>query len=130
MSDNKLMRRTDANTEQEIVRLIALRERYADISKKTGVAVPTIKKIKKRSQERILHIEVRVTEKLADDISTTLKQTYRLINRLLDKDEEGLIDLSVKDLLLISNEMHRQTTINSPQGPHRQKLQTVYKKYL
>lgn len=124
------MRRIEAAVEQRVITLIALGYRYADISQKTGVAVPTIKKIKKRSQHRLDKVEERVIEKHVDEVSQMLKKTYRLINRLLDKDEAGLVEVSIKDLLLISNEMYRQTAINAPQAPRHQKLNLVYKKYL
>lgn len=124
------MRKTEAAVEERIVTLIALGYRYADISQKTGVAVPTIKKIKKRSQERLDKVEEQVIERHVYEVSQMLKKTYHLINRLLDKDEAGLVEVSIKDLLLISNEMHKQTAINAPQAPHHQKLNLVYKKYL
>lgn len=124
------MRKTDPAIEQRIVTLIALGHRYADISQKTGIAVPTIKKIKKRSQSKLSKVEERIIEKHADEVSEALKKTYRLINRLLDRDEQGLIELSIQDVLLISNEMHRQASINPTPAPRHQQLEMVYKKYL
>lgn len=124
------MRKTEVVVEQKIVTLIALGYKYADISQKTGVPVPTIKKIKKRSQVRLGKIEERVIEKHVDEVSQMLKKSYSLINRLLDKEDAGLIEISIKDLLQISNEMSRQASISAPQAPRRQKLRSVYEKYL
>lgn len=124
------MKRVDPVTEQRIVTLIALGYAYADISDKTGVAVPTIKKIRSRSQERLDKVEERVIEKHVDEVSAILGKTYRQINRLFDKEERGEIELSINDVLAISREMYRQTAINPPQVPPRQNLELVYKKYL
>ena len=124
------MKRVDPVTEQRIVTLIALGYAYADISDKTGVAVPTIKKIRRRSQERLDKVEERVIEKHVDEVTAILQKAYREINRVLDKSERGLIELPIKDLLTISNELHRQTVVKSPQAPHLQHLELVYKKYL
>lgn len=128
--DNIAMRKTEASLEQSIVTLIAIGTRYADISQKTGVAVQTIKKIKKRNHDKLNRVEERVIERHADEVSKMLNKTYYLINRLLDKDEEGLIELSIKDVLLISNEMCIQSTINLTPSARRQNLNSVYKKYL
>lgn len=124
------MRRTEAAIEQRVVRLIALGYRYGEISNRTGVAVPTIKKIKKRSQKQLNTVQEQVIERHVDEVSALQQKTYHLINRLLDKDEQGLISISIRDLLTISSEMHRQTAINAPQGHRHQKLNSVYKKYL
>ena len=124
------MKRVDPVTEQRVVTLIALGYAYADISDKTGVAVPTIKKIRRRSQERLDKVEERVIEKHVDEVTAILQKSYREINHVLDNSERGLIELSIKDLLTISNELHRQTVANSPQAPRPQNLELVYKKYL
>lgn len=124
------MKRVDPVSENRIVTLIALGYAYADISLKTGVAVPTIKKIRRRSQKRLDEVEERVIEKYVDEVTTILQKAYREINRVLDKSERGLIELPIKDLMAISNEMYRQTTVNFPQAPRPQSLELVYKKYL
>ena len=63
-------------------------------------------------------------------MTAILQKAYREINRVLDKCERGLIELPIKDLLTISNELHRQTVVSSPQDPRPQNLELVYKKYL
>lgn len=124
------MKRVNPVVEQRVATFMALGYAYADISEKTGVAVPTIKKIKKRNQERLSKVEERVIEKHADEVTAILRKTYRQINRLFDKEERGEIELSINDVLAISNEMHKQTTLNPPDKPRRKNLELVYKKYL
>jgi hypothetical protein len=123
------MRATPLIKESEIISRILLGEKYSDISLKTGVAVSTIKKIKKRNQAKFIEINDAVTVSVIDEVRLALGKTYKALNRLLDKDQAGDINLSVRELLIISNAMHKQSVINYPSRSTPLSIQNVLEKY-
>ena len=123
------MRATPLIKESEIISRILLGEKYSDISSKTGVAVSTIKKIKKRNQAKFIEINEAVTVSVIDEVRLALGKTYKALNRLLDKDQAGDINLSVRALLIISNAMYKQSAINYPSRNIPISVQNVLEKY-
>lgn len=85
---------------------------YADISDRTGVPVSTIKKIKHRNYAQLQAVKHDAMAKQTDEISALVKRSNGMINRLLDKADRGELEVSITDLVSISREMYRQTTIN------------------
>ena len=122
------MRRTSPKVEQSIMHRILMGDAYKDIAADTGVAVSTIKKIKKRNYQAFW-------EKEAKDPDSTLFEEMRLIMaranfRLSYRvDHEGF-EMPVKDLLAIVREMHRQTVINANLGRRATPVNSDTLKYL
>ena len=122
------MRRTLPKVEQNIMHRILMGDAYKDIAADTGVAVSTIKKIKKRNYQAFW-------EKEAKDPESTLFEEMRLIMaranfRLSYRvDHEGF-EMPVKDLLAIVREMHRQTVINANLGRRATPINPDALKYL
>ena len=122
------MRRTLPKVEQNIMHRILMGDAYKDIAADTGVAVSTIKKIKKRNYQAFW-------EKEAKDPESTLFEEMRLIMaranfRLSYRvDHEGF-EMPVKDLLAIVREMHRQTVINANLGRRATPINSDTLKYL
>lgn len=135
MGYNKSMRKTAPTIERDVIKLIALGERYADIAARTGVRAPTIKKIRKRNIEAIDHLKARALETQAQQISSLVSRTNAQIKAQLDQAERdwnkleelaelyregeisrneyyrrkrGLKNLSIRELITISNAMHDQ----------------------
>ena len=124
------MRATPAHLEAEVISRIILGERYADISKNTGVAISTIKKIKKRNYSKLTETKLAINNSVTDEVVRINEKTYRSISKLLDRDLTGEISLSVGELLAISSAMHARTIINAPPIKTRLNLQNVLSKYL
>ena len=123
------MKRTSPDKEKEVLTLILRGDTYAVVAQKTGVPISTIKKIKRRSDIQAAHLYDRVAQEQANSAISLLEQTNRQISRLLAKADLGLVDISVYDLCKISNEMHRQTTINLSPGKSIKTLQGIAQKY-
>lgn len=81
------MKKTNAAKERQVVTLIVLNERYADISNQTGVPVPTIKKIKKRNESAIAELKRRAFETQAQQISNIVSKANASIEAQLDQSE-------------------------------------------
>jgi len=100
-----IMKRTSYKTEKHILTQILLGYSYPDIAKGTGVAVSTIKKIKARNKASYDANEKELTHWTTDKAKATLQRTYQLLDGLLIQAEQGAKVLSVKEILLISNQM-------------------------
>jgi hypothetical protein len=101
------MKKTNAAVEREVVTLIALNERYADISLKTGVAIPTIKKIKKRNLDVIEQLKRRAIETQAEQVSSIIAKTNATIQDQLIKSERDQQELDHIESLYFAGEISR-----------------------
>ncbi len=123
-------RKTLPTTENEVISLILAREKYADIAVKTGVPASTIKKIKRRNYEQFETLESEATIERLESINTLVKRANLQISKVFDKAERGEVELTVHELVIVSKEMYKQSTINSsPLSPAR-RLQELARKYL
>lgn len=107
------MKKTAAKVEEEVMTRILSGEAYADISRDTNVAVSTIKKIKKRNYEAFYEAESTSKRSIIDEMRIANMRAMQAINHVLDKDQEGEITLTIKELLAISHEMYKHTAIYS-----------------
>lgn len=122
------MKKTSKIVEMEVMKRILAGELYASISAETGVPVSTIKKIKKRNYEAFESRIKSVENSIYEDMERMLKQSYRSLSNILDRDASGEITLSVRDLVSISSEMYKQTVINStPRMPSFSTQKTIQK---
>jgi len=110
-------KRTPPYTERKVITLIAVGLRYADISEQTGVAVSTVKKIKKRNTVQLVQVEERITDYQVDEATRILRQTYKLLSKILDQAEAGSADISIRDLLAISKEMFSRSEVTKADHP-------------
>ncbi len=99
------MRRINPQLEQQILTQILLGYPYADVALRTGVAVSTIKKVKMRNKTRFQANQNELEHWTAEEAKTFLQSTYVLLNRILAEVEQGTRVLSVKEIVLISNQM-------------------------
>lgn len=104
------MRRTLHKVEQNIMHRILAGDAYKDIAADTGVAISTIKKIKKRNYDMFWAQDATRDVSIKNEMFRILSNTNRVISRKLDRYGEKL---SVKELLDISQEMHKQSVIDS-----------------
>lgn len=107
---------------------ILMGDAYKDIAADTGVAVSTIKKIKKRNYQAFW-------EKEAKDSESTLFEEMRLLMaranfRLSYRVEHEGFEMPVKELLAIVREMHKQTVINANLGRRATTVNSDLLKYL
>lgn len=122
------MKRTSKIVEMEVMKRVLAGELYASISESTGVPVSTIKKIKKRNYEAFAAHAESINSSIYVDMEKMLKQSYLSLSNILDRDASGEINLSVRDLITISSEMHKQTVINStPRMPSFSTQKTIQK---
>lgn len=110
------------------MRRILVGDAYKDIAADTGVAVSTIKKIKKRNYQAFWEEE-------AKDPESTLFEEMRLLMaranfRLSYRVDHDGFEMPVKDLLAIVREMHRQTVINANLGRRATPINPDALKYL
>ncbi len=112
------MKRTSPTLEEHILTQILLGYSYPEIAQNTGVAVSTIKKIKARNKARYTESKRDLDDWTAETARSTLQQTYRLLDTILTEAEDGTRKLSVKELILISNQMiiHEQLAAGSASG--------------
>jgi hypothetical protein len=127
-------KRTDPEAELLVVTRIAQGVRQIDISEETAMPVSTIKKISARNQSLIAEIKQQTIKKEAAIVASNLQKTLRLMSQRLDRalaDEE---DISSKDLVSISKEMHNQLQAEqvkskdeSPNQPSPEQLEALKK---
>lgn len=103
--------RTDPEVELRVVSLIAVGRRYADISEETGVAVPTIKKIKRRNPQALAKMQTVIIERQAKVAARIHQKSLNEIDKKLDRAEAGSEDITIKDLVSVSKEMFSQSQI-------------------
>jgi hypothetical protein len=99
------MRRIIPQVEQQILTQILLGQPYAEIAEETGVAVSTIKKIRARNKALLQTNKDEIERWTADEAKGPLKRLYKLINKALDEADRGEREISIKDLVLLSNQM-------------------------
>jgi hypothetical protein len=116
---NRLHRRTEAHTENKIITMIAVGVRYAEISEHTGVAISTIKKIRKRNEAQFEKVEQQIVDWRASEAKKILQQTYKLLGNRLDRAEAGLEEISIMELLAISRAMFNQRESSKEMAPAR-----------
>lgn len=99
------MRRIKPQIEQRILTQILIGQPYADIAEKTGVAIPTIKKIRARNKVLLQANKDEIEHWTTDEAKEPLRRLYKLISNALDEIDRGERDISIKELLLLSNQM-------------------------
>lgn len=123
------MKRTPIMTESKVLALIVTGQQYAAIASSTGVPISTIKKIRKRNLVKIRSCEAAIENEQLTIAGDNLKQTYVLLNRILDRVNRDEVHISIRDLLTISSTMRRQTDINATPKAPPQRLKNLVQKY-
>lgn len=113
-------KRTPYQKEQAILRLIVLGNSYPEISNKLDIPVSTIKKIRMRNSPRIESLR-REALGYAKLIKRVLDKTYDGIERILDANDRKEIDLSIKDLLRVSDTVFKQLQLKEGQAVNASK---------
>lgn len=106
---NTRNQKTKPAAERKVVELIALGTRYVDIYEETGVAVSTVKKIKRRNKPAIYHIQQELLHQQTQVAKRLRQKSLRLISDFLSDVEVGIKDASLAELVAVSKEMHRQS---------------------
>lgn len=122
------MKRTNPELEQHILTQILLGYPYSEIAQNTGVAVSTIKKIKSRNKAQYEKNEKELQQWSSEEAKASLQRTYRLLDAVLDEAERGVRELSVNEIILISNQMaiHEQiSSATSSGGPLAKRQQNL-----
>lgn len=122
------MKRINPKVEQQVLTQILLGYPYSDIAQDTGVAVSTIKKIKARNRAAYERNDKELRRWSSDEAKAALQRTYILLNNILNEAEQGTMKLSVKELLLIANQMaiHEQVaSVTSTSEPLMRKQQNL-----
>ncbi len=105
------MKKTANATEVAIVKRILEGDAYADISADTGVAVSTIKKIKKRNYERFFTSDIAAKFTIYEEMRIIISRTNQQILRRLDAEENNM---SISELLAILDSVDKRTAIKPP----------------
>ena len=107
------MRRIKPQVEQQVLTQILLGQSYADIAMETGVAVSTIKKIKTRNNDFYQSNKDELERWTSDQAKTTLQCVHKLISGILDEALLEIRDLSVDEVILISDRVTLYSQIES-----------------
>ena len=112
------MKRISPALEHHILTQMLLGYSYPEIAQSTGVALSTIKKIKARNKARYADNKQDLDDWTAETAKSALQQTYRLLEGVLNEAEHGTRNLTVKELILIANQMiiHEQLALSSGSG--------------
>lgn len=105
------MKRTSQALEEEVMRRIFAGDLYKEIAEGTGVAVSTIKKIKKRNYEMFWAHDTTRKVSMYDEMRLLTSRANHALSRKLDRQGE---DMSVRDLLNIIKAMDKRIAIKSP----------------
>ena len=114
-------------TEEQIVIRILSGEAYKDIASGTGVAISTIKKIKKRNLKTFWEQDAKNENSLHDEMKLLISRANQTLSRKLDKEGDSM---SVRDLLYIIKTMNKQTAINLPLRGNPKVTDSELQKYL
>ncbi|HUD07321.1 MAG TPA: hypothetical protein VMR34_05545 [Candidatus Saccharimonadales bacterium] len=104
--------RTKPDVERNVVKLIALGYRYADVSVKTSVPMSTIKKIKKRNNPVLLQMKKAISKSDTDIVTRVHLKALRELEKRLD--DPYLIETN--SLVRIVKEMQSQKELISKQN--------------
>jgi len=121
--------RTPEKTEAKALVMIARGDKYTEISKELGIAMPTITKIKKRNEGKLDEIKDMLIEEQKDKATRILDKTHRELETRID-DRPHLF--TTPELISLAKEMYSeaQGTLgakNDPSTPYhaRQDLKQV-----
>lgn len=113
------MKRISPTLENHILTQMLLGYSYSEIAQSTGVALSTVKKIKARNKARYTDNKQDLDDWTAETAKSALQQTYRLLENILTDVESGTRSLSVKELILISNQMAIHQQLAASSAPER-----------
>jgi hypothetical protein len=108
------MKRTNPKVEKYILNKMLLGYPYSEIAAKTGLAVSTLKKIKARNKARLVANQQELRQWTSSETKEFLQRSYQLLEKTLINAENGTKTLTVKELILISNQMLLHEQITSP----------------
>lgn len=135
LNNRGMGKRTDPNKQLEVVAMFARGDTYAQVHERTGIAIPTLQKIKDRNREALDIIKGRMLSHAASKAAKIKDKALDLIEYKVDKASEAdkskeeiirqaqegeitwdeantalrtLYDASLSDLTAVSREMHQQ----------------------
>ena len=109
--------RTNPKTEREVVKQIALGNKYADISVKTGVPVSTIKKIRKRNDLALKQIKQHIIQ---SDAHIAVRMRQKSLRELENRLDNASDQITTKDLVSIIKEMSNQALLDRQESASEQ----------